>query len=166
MLTALLPWGFDLSLNASYTHAKFLEDSAISGYPAASDIPDTPKVSGSAVLQWEHSLRGDSSLFSTLEEDYTGARTDLPFGVTATLITMDQLLVHMPGYSITNFRVGVRGERASGDRWSAALFVSNLTNKNVLLDPQPQITLQTPAFARYVISRRLTGGIDVSYSFR
>ena len=47
-LQGLLPGGFDLSLNASYTDAKFVESSAISGYPAGTQIPDTPKVSGSA----------------------------------------------------------------------------------------------------------------------
>jgi hypothetical protein len=37
--------------------------------------------------------------------------------------------------------------------------------KQVLLDPQPQIGLQTGAFERFVISQPLTAGIDVSYAF-
>jgi len=165
-LQALLPWGFDFSLNASYTDAKFIESSAVSGFPAGTQIPDTPQVSGSAVVQWKHPLVDDLSLFGSLEEDYTGNKTDLPFGVTATLQNMDQLLVHLPAYAITNFRFGVRGERNGGDHWSAALFVNNLTNTHVLLDPQPQIALQTSAFERYVINQPLTAGIDVSYAFR
>jgi len=44
--------------------------------------------------------------------------------------------------------------------------VNNFTNKHVLLDPQPQIALQTSAFERYVINQPLTAGIDVSYAFR
>jgi outer membrane receptor protein involved in Fe transport len=165
-LQALLPGGFDFSLNASYTDAKFIESSAVSGFPAGTQIPDTPKVSGSAVLQWKHPLVDDLSLFGSLEEDYTGNKTDLPFGLTATLQNMDQLLVHLPAYAISNFRFGVRGERNGGDHWSAALFVNNFTNKHVLLDPQPQIALQTSAFERYVINQPLTAGIDVSYAFR
>jgi outer membrane receptor protein involved in Fe transport len=165
-LQALLPGGFDFSLNASYTDAKFIESSAISGFPAGTQIPDTPMVSGSAVLQWKHSLVDDLSLFGSLEEDYTGNKTDLPFGVTATLQNIDQLMVHLPGYAISNFRFGVRGERNGGDHWSAALFVNNFTNKHVLLDPQPQIALQTAAFERYIINQPLTAGIDVSYAFR
>jgi FG-GAP repeat len=35
-----------------YIYAKFVESSALDGYPAGLEIPDTPKVSGSAVLQW------------------------------------------------------------------------------------------------------------------
>jgi outer membrane receptor protein involved in Fe transport len=165
-LQALLPGGFDLTVNASYIDAKFIESSAIAGYPAGMQIPDTPKVSGSAVLQWKHNLVDGRSLFGSLEEDYTGTKTDLPFGVNGTLLTTGQLLTHLPAYSIANLRFGVRGERDGGNRWSAALFVNNFTNNHVLLDPQPQLTLQTSAFDRYVISQPLTAGIDVSYALR
>ena len=165
-LEGLLPGGFELSLNGSYTDAKFIASSAISGFPSGTQIPDTPKVSGSAVLGWKRYLGSGLALFGSVEEDYTGSRTDLPFGVTATLQTMNQLLVHMPAYSIANLRFGIRGERHGGDRWSAALFVNNFTNNIVLLDPQPQISLQTGAFERFTISQPLTAGIDVSYQIR
>ena len=162
----LLPAGFDFSLNASYTDARFIESSAISGYPSGTQIPDTPKVSWSAVLHWTHDLSSGNSLFGSLENDYTGTRTDLPFGVTATLLTMNQLMVHMPSYSMANLRFGIRGQRTSGNNWSVALFVNNLANKIVLLDPQPQIALQTGAYERYVVSQPLTAGVDLSYAFR
>jgi iron complex outermembrane recepter protein len=162
---ALLPAGFDLALNASYVDAKFIEDSAISGYPAGTQIPDTPKFSGSAVLQWKRNLANGSTVFSSLEDDYVGARTDLPFGVTATLLTMDQLLVHLPSYNLLNLRLGVKGKQDGGGRWSAALFVKNLTNKRVLIDPQPQVALQTAAYDRYVVNQPLTAGIDISYGW-
>ena len=164
-LETLLPKGFTLSLNASYVDAKFIQSSAISGYPAGTQIPDTPKVSGSAILGWKHYLGGGESLFGSLEEDYTGTRPDLPFGVTATLLTMNQLLVHLPAYSIANFRFGIKGERHGGDHWSAALFVNNFTNNIVLIDPQPQISLQDAAYSRYIVTQPLTAGIDVSYTF-
>jgi iron complex outermembrane recepter protein len=164
-LQGLLPRGFGLSLNANYTDAKFVESNALTGYPAGTAIPDTPKVAGSIVLDWKHDLANGLALFGSLEDDYTGARTDLPFGVAATLLNINQVLVHMPAYSIANFRFGVRGERDGGQRWTTALFVNNLANKQVLLDPQPQISLQTQAFERYVISQPLTAGIDVSYAF-
>jgi outer membrane receptor protein involved in Fe transport len=164
-LETLLPEGFRLSLNASYIDAKFVQSSAITGFPSGTRIPDTPKVSGSAVLHWTHYLGNDHTLFSSIEEDYTGSRTDLPYGVTATLQNINQVLVHLPAYSIANFRFGVSGVRHGGNRWTAALFVDNFTNNIVLLDPQPQITLQTSAFTRYVVSQPLTAGIDVSYQF-
>ena len=164
-LKTLLPAGFELSLNASYVDAKFVASSAIAGYPAGTRIPDTPEVSGSVVLGWTHYLGHSRSLFGSFEDDYTGSRTDLPFGVTATLQNMNQLLVHLPAYSIAALRFGIKGERDHGDHWSAALFVNNLTNNIVLLDPQPQLSLQDSAYSRYVVSQPLTAGIDVSYAF-
>ena len=165
-LESLLPGGFELSLNASYVDARFIHSTAIAGYPSGLQIPDTPQFSGSAILGWKHYLGNDLSLFGSFEEDYTGSRTDLPFGVTATLLTMRQLLVHLPGYGIANFRFGIRGERSGGDHWSAAVFVNNLTNNIVLIDPQPQLSLQDTAYSRYVVSQPLTAGVDVSYAFR
>jgi outer membrane receptor protein involved in Fe transport len=164
-LQGLLPGGFDVTLNASYIDAKFVDGSSITGFPAGSAIPDTPEVAASIVLSWKHDLAEGRALFGSLEGNYTGTRTDVPFGVAATLLNINQVLVHMPAYGIANLRFGVRGERNGGDRWTAALFVNNLTNNHVLLDPQPQISLQTQAFERYVINQPLTAGIDVSYGF-
>lgn len=165
-LETLLPGGFDLSLNASYIDGKFIDSSPISGYPAGTQIPDTPRAMGSAVLGWKHYLSDSQSLFGSLEDDYTGARTDMPFGVTATLLTVNQVMVHLPSYNTVNLRFGIRGEREGGDHWSAALFVDNLTNSIVLLDPNPQLSLQDAAYSRYVVNQPLTAGIDVSYAFR
>jgi iron complex outermembrane recepter protein len=164
-LQALLPLGFDLTLNAGYTDAVFVETSTLIGFPAGMQVPDTPKVTASAVLHWKHDLRNDLSLFSSLEENYVGTRTDEPVGETATVQNINQILVHMPAYSLLNFRFGLSGERSEGDKWSAALFVNNLTNNQVLLDPQPQEVIQTPAFTRYTISQPLTAGIDLTYRF-
>lgn len=164
-LQALLPGGFDLSVNASYIDAKFVESSALTGFPSGMSIPDTPKFSGSLVLGWKHYLSDSTALFGSLEESYTGARTDLPFGVAATLLNVNQVLVHLPAYTLGNIRFGVKGQRDNGSRWTASMFVNNFTNKIVLVDPQPQISLQTQAFGRYVINQPLTAGVDISYSF-
>ncbi len=162
-LQTLLPAGFDLSVNGACTDAKIVKGSAIIGLPPGTAIPDTPKVMASAVLKWVHYLHGDISVFGLLEEDYTGARTDVPYGETLTLQNYNQFLVHLPAYSMVTLRFGVRGDRNNGDRWSATLFVDNLTNNQVLLDPMGQITFQTTAFQRETISRPLTAGLDVTY---
>ena len=164
-LQGLLTGGFDLTLNASYIDANFVQNSAITGFPAGTGIPDTPKVSGSIVLNWKHDLENHRALFGVLDANYTSTRTDIPFGIAATLLNVNDVLVHMPGYAIGNLRFGIKGEREGGNRWTAAVFVNNFTNNRVLIDPQPQISLQTQAFERYVISQPLTAGVDVSYSF-
>jgi outer membrane receptor protein involved in Fe transport len=162
----LLPLGFDLSVNAAYTHAIFVEQSTLIGFPAGLAVPDTPNVTASAVLRWTHPLPNQLSLFSSLEENYVGSRTDEPVGLTATVLNINQILVHMPSYSILNFRLGISGERSTGDKWTASLFVDNLTNNQVLLDPQPQQAVQLSSYTRYTISRPLTAGLDITYRFR
>jgi len=166
-LQALLPLGFDVSLNAAYTRAEFLETSTLIGFPKGMQVPDTPEFTGSAVLQWKHALANGLSMFSTLEDNYVGTRTSEPVGVTATVLNINQVLVHLPAYNIVNLHLGLSGEGNAGAKWTwtAALFVNNLTNTQVLLDPQPNQGVQTGAFARYTISQPLTAGIDVTFKF-
>jgi iron complex outermembrane recepter protein len=164
-LRTLLPLGFDLTLNAAYTHTEFLETSTIIGFPKGMQVPDTPEYTGSVVLQWKHTLTNGLSMFGSLEENYVGTRISEPVGVTATVLNINQVLVHLPVYNIVNFRFGISGEANAGARWTAALFVNNLTNTQALLDPQPNQGVQTAAFQRYTITQPLTAGIDLTYKF-
>jgi len=165
-LRTLLPLGFDLSLNAAYTHAEFLQSSPLVGFPKGTAVPDIPTVSAAAVLSWNHALADGRTLFGSLENDYVGTRTDVPLGDTITLDNINQYLVHMPAYNIVNLRFGMSGKTNGSGTWRSTLFVNNLMNNQVLLDPQPQIVLQTAAFTRYTIMRPLTVGIDLAYQFQ
>jgi outer membrane receptor protein involved in Fe transport len=158
---ALLSREWNLGINAGYTDSKFTEDSAITGYPSGYAVPDIPKVTAAANLRWKHPVTDTVSLTGTLEADYVGTRTDAPYGETITLENINQYLIHLPSYTLTNLRFGV-----SGSAWSASLFVNNLTNKEALLDPQPQIDLQMNAFVRYLVNRPRTAGLDVTYKFQ
>ena len=164
-LRTLLPLGFDLTLNAAYTHTEFLETSTLIGFPKGMQVPDTPEYTGSVVLQWKHTLKNGLSMYSSLEENYVGTRISEPVGVTATVLNINQVLVHLPVYNIVNFRFGISGEANAGATWTAALFVNNLTNTQALLDPQPNQGVQTAAFQRYSITQPLTAGLDVTYRF-
>jgi len=164
-LRTLLPLGFDLTLNAAYTHTEFLETSTLIGFPKGMQVPDTPEYTGSVVLQWKHTLKNGLSMYSSLEENYVGTRISEPVGVTATVLNINQVLIHLPAYNIVNFRFGISGEANAGATWTAALFVNNLTNTQALLDPQPNQGVQTAAFQRYTITQPLTAGLDLSYRF-
>ena len=142
-----------------------MQSSALTGYPEGLAIPDTPRWGGYASLNWKHELNSGLGLFGSIDDSYTGPRTDLPFGVSATLLNVNDVMVHLRGYQIANFRFGIKGEREGTSRWMATLFVNNFTDNHVLVDPQPQISLQTSAFARYVLNQPLTAGIDLSYTF-
>lgn len=159
-LRALLTQDWHLLVNVGYTSAKFVQASAITGYPSGLEVPDTPKLTASAVLQWHHSLSDALSLVGSLEDDYVGSRSDAPYGETITLWNYNQYLIHLPSYSLLNLRLGL-----IADKWTAALFIDNLTNREVLLDPQPQIALQTAASTRYTVNRPLTAGVDLTYRF-
>jgi outer membrane receptor protein involved in Fe transport len=165
-IDTILPAGFTFALNGAFTDARFLKDSALTGFSSGALVPDIARLQGSAVLNWRRALGGDRSLFGTLEEDYTGTRTDIPYGETVTLQNINQYLVHLQAYSTVNVRLGIEGETSDGNVWKVSGFINNLTNSQVLVDPQPQIGLQTPAFSRFTISQPLTAGIDMSYSFR
>jgi len=155
---ALLAREWNVDVNFGYTDAKFTEDSAITGYLNGSLVPDIPKVTAAATLRWKHPLSSGLSLTSALEADYVGTRTDAPYGETLTLQNVNDYLVHLPAYALLNWRGGVAGEG-----WTANLYVNNLTNKEALLDPEPQIVLQTTAYTRYLVNRPVTVGLDVTY---
>jgi iron complex outermembrane recepter protein len=155
-----LPAGFSFAGNLGYADSKFLSDSPITGYLSGTAVPDSPKVTSSVTLRNVEPLTGGLELNSSLSYNYIGERTNAPYGETITLFNMNQLLVHLPAYGLLNLRTGVKS-----DDWTFSLFANNLTNKETLLDTQPQINLQTVAFTRYIVNQPRTIGLDVSYSF-
>jgi iron complex outermembrane recepter protein len=157
---ALLTREWTLGVNAGYTNAQFTQSSAITGYPSGSNVPDIPNFTASATLRWKHPIGGDLSLVGSLEGDYVGTRTDAPYGQTITLLNINTYLVHLPSYAFLNGRLGFAGER-----WTATAYVNNLTNKEALLDPQPQIVLQDTAYVRYLVNPPITAGLDITYRF-
>jgi len=157
---AILPRGFRFTLNGSYVHSEYLQNSPATGFLEGMAIPDTPQWSGTAILHWDHKLAGDLSLSGLIEGIYTGTKTDLPFGVTATLLNVNQVLMHMPAYTVGNLRFGL-----DGGKWNVMMFVNNFTNNHSLVDPQPNGGLQTSAFTRFVMLRPLTAGLDINYRF-
>ncbi|MFI4884737.1 MAG: TonB-dependent receptor [Steroidobacterales bacterium] len=157
---ANLGYGFDFATDWGYTHSKFLSDSPIDGIPGGYAVPDTPKLTGSASLNYDHVLDDDMSFFGNVTYSYVGSRYDLPYGVTVYLNNINQTKLNLPSYGLVNLRVGVRTAA-----WSAALFVDNATNNQVLLDPLPQINLAIPQFTRYIVNQPVTYGLDVTYRF-
>ena len=157
---ARLGYGFEFSTDWGYTHSKFLNDSPIDGIPAGFEVPDTPKVTGSMSLDYTQDLNNGMSFFGNVNYSYVGSRYDLPYGVTVYLNNIDQTKINLQSYGIVNLRAGLRS-----DRWTVALFVNNAANKQVLLDPLPQINLAIPQFTRYIVNQPITYGMDVTYNF-
>ena len=164
-MQALLTREWTLGVNFGYTNAQFTADSPITGFPNGYNVPDIPDFTASATLRWKHPLTGDLSLVGMLEGDYVGTRTDAPYGESITIYPgspgyINNFLLHLPAYAFLNARLGF-----AGNQWTASLYVNNLTNKEALLDPQPQIDLQTNAFVRYLVNRPITAGLDFTFKF-
>jgi iron complex outermembrane recepter protein len=165
-MQALLSREWTLGVNFGYTNAQFTEDSAISGYPSGYSVPDIPDVTASATLRWKHPLNGNVSMIGSLEGDYVGTRTDAPYGESITIYPtspgyINNYLIHLPAYEFLNARLGF-----AGNQWTASVYVNNLTNKQAILDPQPQIDLQLNAFVRYLVNRPITAGLDFTFKFQ
>ena len=152
--------GFDFATDWGYTHSEFLSNSAIDGIPKGYAVPDTPKLTGSASLNYRHELADNMSFVGNVNYSYVGSRYDLPYGVTVYLNNINQTEINLPSYGIVNFRVGIRTVN-----WTAAVFVDNALNKQTLLDPLPQINLAIPQFTRFIVNQPITYGLDVSYNF-
>ena len=152
--------GFDFATDWGYTHSAFLSNSAIDGIPKGYSVPDTPKITGSASLNYRHELTDNMSFVGNVNYSYVGSRYDLPYGVTVYLNNINQTEINLPSYGIVNLRVGLRTVN-----WTVALFVNNALNKQTLLDPLPQINLAIPQFTRFIVNQTITYGLDVSYNF-
>ena len=159
-LRADLGDGFDFATDWGYTHSAFLSNSAIDGIPKGYAVPDTPKFTGSASLNYRHELTDNMSFVGNVNYSYVGSRYDLPYGVTVYLNNINQTEINLPSYGIVNFRVGIRTVN-----WTVAVFVDNALNKQTLLDPLPQINLAIPQFTRFIVNQPITYGLDVSYNF-
>ncbi|MFZ1099456.1 MAG: TonB-dependent receptor [Steroidobacteraceae bacterium] len=160
-LQALLTPEWTFGLNAGYTNAQFTEASPITGYPEGYSVPDIPEFTASATLRWKHPVTDNLSLIGSLEGNYIGTRTDTPYGESITLLNVNTYLLHLPAYGFANLRLGV-----AGDRWTATMYVNNISNERAILDPQPQIVLQMDAFVRYLVNRPITAGLDFTYKLQ
>ncbi len=90
------------------------------------------------------------ALTAHAESTYVGSRTDETFATNT-----------LPSYDLTNIRGGLKGER-----WSAVLFINNVTDKRALLNNITQDAVNLPTFNRVAVSQPRTTGIDLNYKFK
>ena len=66
----------------------------------------------------------------------------------------------LAAYDLTNLRAGL-----AGDRWTATLFVNNVTNRLALLTNASAINVNVATFNRTAMEQPLTFGLDLSFHF-
>jgi iron complex outermembrane recepter protein len=162
-INAKLAENWTLSANASYTDAKITEPSASFAAGAAGSyytcptagnctlpILNVPKDAGSLALLYSTDVSRGYLLKARLSVIYVGTAIDQA----ASYFTL-------PSYTIASARVGL-----SNDRWSATLFVNNLTNKvawNTANNTEFQYNI--PVLTRISMSQPRTYGTEVDYHF-
>lgn len=113
-----------LTASASYTDAKLTEDGPPGVYaPAGSRLPNSSKWSATIALEQTHDLSNDLTAFGTLSAAYTGDRIGV-FNSRATAPRFEA-----PSYTTGDLQMGVRA-----DRWTATVFVRNLTDERGYLN--------------------------------
>ena len=122
---------------------------SIGGSCSSIPILNVPKETASAAIEYARAL-GNMTLTARLDGTYTGSSWDEAYSV-----------IQLPGYGMANFRIGLVTER-----WSGALFVTNLTNK------VPWVSANNTSFSfnigpltRISTMQPLTIGTRWSYNF-
>jgi hypothetical protein len=112
---------------------------------------NVPKETASIALVYSTKVLQNYQLTARISDSYVGSSFDEAyfFGF------------QLPGYSIANARVGL-----SNDKWSASLFVDNLTNKVAELTANnTSFQFNIPGLVRYTTNQPRTFGTQVNYRF-
>jgi iron complex outermembrane recepter protein len=149
--------GFQFEVAAGYLY-EYLEGGPHWVIQPVHKLPDVAPISGTASLSYSKALGSSYTLTARLESSYTGARYSIffsdPFEFTGTYR-------QLPGYGLLNVRTGIKLR----DKWSATVFINNLTDKHVQLESMFTENEPQPSFTRIETNQPLTGGVDLTYRF-
>jgi len=108
-------------LSAAYTDAKLETDAVAVGARAGDRLPNTPEWSVLASMDWSHSLSNEYTANAGLAWRYVTSRESaFPFAQGGA--------AHLAAYDAADLTAGL-----ATDRWTANLFVKNLTNEEAFL---------------------------------
>ena len=157
-----------VTASGSYTDAKINHPSStfitsvlstavsggIPGCPNASNcqvpILNVPKSAGSLSVVYSTKIY-DYNFTARVSDVYVGQSYDQAY----------QFPISLPSYSIANARVGLAGEK-----WTAALFCDNLTNKVAeLTTNNTQFQFNVPQLTRVSTNQPRTYGTEINYRF-
>jgi len=114
-------------------------------------ILNVPKYSGEISLTYSRPIGQDYLLTSRISDSLVGPVVDESY----------YPIINLPTYNLVNFRTTF-----AADKWSAALFVNNLTNKRAELTANnTSFQWNTSGYVRLSTTQPLTAGIDLSYKF-
>ncbi|HVW68568.1 MAG TPA: TonB-dependent receptor [Steroidobacteraceae bacterium] len=143
--------GLTLSQSVGYTHATNSTTLPEAGVVSGDRLLDVPEVTAntSATYRYPLPVLTALNLIVRLNNSYISSIQDITFGRNT-----------LPAYDLVNTRFGVEG-----DRWSALVFVDNLTNKKALLSDTGALSANVEIFNRVATNPPRTIGIDLNYKF-
>ena len=144
----LLP-GLVFSQSVGYTHATNSQTVPDAGVNNGDRLLDVPEVTANTTLTYRYPLAGTLSLIARVNNSYVDSIQDITFARNT-----------LPSYDLVDTRFGVEA-----DRWSAVLFLDNLTNKRALLSDTGALSANVPIFNRVATNQPRTIGADVTYKF-
>jgi outer membrane receptor protein involved in Fe transport len=156
-LVADLGAGFQFEVAAGYLY-EYLNGGPHWVITPVHKMPEVSPESGTVSLNYSKPLGESYTFTARVESAYTGPRYSIFFSNPYEFIGSYR---QVPGYDLVNFRTGIKLH----DKWSATLFVDNLTNKRAQLESMFTENEPQPSFTRIETNQPLTGGVDLTYRF-
>ena len=141
--------GLVLSQSVGYTHATNSSTIPQAGVVSGDRLLDVPEVTSNTALTYRRPLGGTLNLIARVNNNYVDSIQDITFRRNT-----------LPSYDLVDTRMGVET-----DKWSAVLFLDNLTNKKAWLSDTGALSANVSIFDRVATNPPRTIGADVSYKF-
>jgi iron complex outermembrane receptor protein len=141
--------GFVVSQNVGYTHAVNSTTLPAAGVVSGERLLDVPEVTANTALSFKQPFADDMNFVARLNNSYVDSIQDITY-------TRNTL----PAYDLVGFRAGVET-----GRWSAFLFVDNLTNKMALLGDTGALSANISILNRIATNQPRTIGADLNFKF-
>jgi outer membrane receptor protein involved in Fe transport len=148
--------GVTLSQNLGYTHAVNSTTVPLANVVSGQHLFDVPEVTANTSLSFTAPLGNGMSFLARVTNTYVDSIQD-PVDPTPGNV---QGISTLPSYDIVAARTGIQA-----DRWSAVLFVDNLTNKMALLSDTTPLSTYIPVLNRVSTNQPRTIGVDLNYRF-
>jgi outer membrane receptor protein involved in Fe transport len=141
--------GLIVSQSFGYTHATNATTVPQAGVKDGDRLLNVPQVTANTAVTYRYPLAGALNLVARVNNSYVDSVQDITFARNT-----------LPPYDLVDTRLGVET-----DRWSAVLFVDNLTNKKTLLGDTGALSANIDILDRVATNQPRTVGADLTYKF-
>jgi outer membrane receptor protein involved in Fe transport len=141
--------GLVLSQSGAWTHATNSTTVPAAGVVAGQRLLDVPIWTASTTLTYRHAISSDLQMVARASNSFVGSSQDLTYARNT-----------LPAYDLVDTRVGVEG-----GKWTASLFVDNLTNRKAQYSNTGALSANVQIFNRVATNQPRTFGTDLTLKF-